>query len=144
MARVVAGRRRPRWLSLLFLALLVTPTIEIAVIIGVGRVIGGWPTVALLVIESALGAWLMRREGNRAWNALSVALNTGRMPSRELADAALILIGGTLLLTPGFVSDILGFFIIAPPTRPVARRWLQLVIERRLAQRVGIVRGQVI
>lgn len=143
MARIVQGRRRPRWLTALFLALLVTPTIEIAVIIGVGRVIGGWPTVALLVIESALGAWLMRREGNRAWSALSVALNTGRMPSRELADGALILIGGTLLLTPGFVSDILGFFVIAPPTRPVARRWLQVVIERRLAQRVGIVRGQV-
>jgi UPF0716 protein FxsA len=118
-----------RWL---FLALLIVPTVEIAAIIGIGKVIGPWPTIALLVVESLLGAWLVRREGRRAWGALSSALRTGAMPSRELADAALILIGGTLLLTPGFVTDLVGFLFILPLTRPVARTLLEAAVARRL------------
>jgi UPF0716 protein FxsA len=129
---------------MVLVALLVTPLAEIAVIIGVGKVIGGWTTLALLLAESALGAWLVRREGRGAWDALRVALNSGRMPARELADAALVLIGGVLLLTPGFLTDVLGFFLIAAPTRPIARRWLQEIVERRLAQQAGIVRGEVL
>jgi UPF0716 protein FxsA len=122
----------------------VVPTAEIALIVGVGRVIGGWQTIVLLLLESALGAYLVKREGRRSWNALTVALNTGRMPGRELADAALVLIGGTLLLTPGFLTDLAGFCFILPFTRPVARRWLQGVVERRLLQRSGIIRGDVV
>lgn len=118
-----------RWV---FLALLLVPIIEIAALIGVGRVIGTWPTVALLVFESLLGAWLMRREGRRAWSALRGALQTGAMPSRELADAALVLIGGTLLLTPGFVTDVVGFFFVLPLTRPFARGLLEAAVARRL------------
>jgi UPF0716 protein FxsA len=138
------GRRRPRWGWYVFLALLVVPVAEIAVIVAVGQVIGGWQTLALLLFESALGAYLVKREGRRSWQALRVALNTGQMPGRELADAALVLIGGTLLLTPGFLTDIVGFFFILPFTRPITRRWLQDVVERRLAQRSGIIRGEVI
>jgi UPF0716 protein FxsA len=137
-------RRRPRWVWLVFVALLVVPISEIAVIIWLGRAIGGWQTFALLLFESALGAYLVKREGRQSWRALSEALNTGRMPGRELADAALILIGGTLLLTPGFLTDFVGFFFILPFTRPISRRWLQGVVERRLAERSGIIRGEVI
>jgi UPF0716 protein FxsA len=115
-----------------FVLLLVVPVLEIAVIVAVGQVIGGWQTLLLLVLESLLGAWLVRREGARAWSALTTALNTGRMPSRELADAALVLVGGTLLLTPGFVTDVVGFFLILPFTRPVARGVLEQVVARRL------------
>lgn len=121
-----------RVLSLFALLLLIVPIIEIAVIIGVGRVIGTWPTIILLIIESAFGAWILKREGGRAWGALAGALRTGRMPSRELADAALVLIGGVLLLTPGFVTDIVGFFLILPMTRPVTRRLLEALVARRL------------
>jgi UPF0716 protein FxsA len=138
------GRRRPTWAWLVFLALLVVPVAEIALIIAVGRVIGGWETLALLLVESALGAYLVKREGRRSWQALQGALNTGRMPGRELADAALVLIGGTLLLTPGFLTDFVGFFFILPFSRPITRRWLQGVVERRLVQRSGIIRGEVI
>jgi UPF0716 protein FxsA len=127
-----AKPRRPRWLALVFLLLLVVPAVEIAVIVAVGQVIGGWQTLLLLVLESLLGAWLVRREGARAWAALTTALNTGRMPSRQLADAALVLVGGTLLLTPGFVTDIVGFFFILPLTRPVARVALEQAVARRL------------
>jgi len=66
------------------------------------------------------------------------------MPGRELADAALVLIGGTLLLTPGFLTDLVGFFFILPFTRPITRAWLQGVVERRLLHRSGVIRGEVI
>jgi UPF0716 protein FxsA len=123
-----------RWV---FLALLVVPIVEIAAIIAVGRVIGGWQTLLLLVVESALGAWIVKREGARTWLALQEALRSGRMPSRQLADAALVLIGGTLLLTPGFVTDIVGFFFILPLTRPVTRAWLEALVARRLLGPLG-------
>jgi UPF0716 protein FxsA len=118
---------------LIGLALLVVPIVEIFVIIQVGQVIGGWPTVALLIVESALGAWLVKREGRRAWKALQTALETGKMPGRELTDGALVLIGGTLLLTPGFVTDIFGFFFVLPFTRPLARRAVTRFASRRAA-----------
>ncbi len=122
---------------MIFLALLVVPTVEIAVIIGVGKVIGAWPTVLLLLAESLFGAWLVRREGGRAWASLRDALRSGLMPSRQLADAALVLIGGTLLLTPGFVTDLVGFGFVLPWTRPVARRVLEAAVSRRLLGDTG-------
>ena len=127
-----------RWSGGLLLALLLLPLLEIAVILAVGRTIGGWPTFGLLLAESALGAWLVRREGSRAWNALATALRSGRMPSRELTDAALVLVGGTLLLTPGFVTDIAGFFFVLPFTRALTRPILAAVFQRRL---LGMVVG---
>ncbi len=129
VTRVGAARR---WPWLLTLALLVVPTAELAVIIWVGQQIGGWPTLALLFVESALGAWLVRREGARTWRALAGALNSGRMPSKQLSDAALVLVGGTLLLTPGFLTDLVGFFFILPVTRPLARGVLETVVTRKL------------
>jgi len=119
------------------LALLVVPIVEIFVIIQIGQVIGGWPTVALLLVESALGAWLIKREGRRAWKALQTSFQTGKMPGRELTDAALVLVGGTLLLTPGFVTDIFGFFFVLPFTRPLARRWMSAFFGRRFASQLG-------
>jgi UPF0716 protein FxsA len=116
---------------LIGLGLLVVPIVEIYVIIQVGHAIGGWPTVGLLILESALGAWLVKREGRRAWKALQSALETGKLPGRELTDGGLVLIGGTLLLTPGFVTDIFGFFFILPFTRPLARRVVTRFINRR-------------
>jgi len=124
----------PWWLALGFL---LVPILEIFVIIQVGQVIGAWPTVVLLIVESALGAWLVKREGKRAWTALRTSMQTGRMPGRELGDAALVLIGGTLLLTPGFVTDIVGFFFVLPFTRSIARRLLAGMVTRRLLVQFG-------
>ena len=132
-----ARGRRPRVLRWVFLALLVVPVVEIAVIVAVGRAIGGWQTLLLLLLESLLGAWIVKREGGRTWVALREALRSGSMPSRQLADAALVLIGGTLLLTPGFVTDFAGFFFILPVTRPITRRWLEAAVARRLLGPLG-------
>ena len=116
---------------LLVVLFLVVPILEIYVIIQVGQVIGAVPTVVLLIAESLLGAWLVKREGRRAWEALQSAIGSARLPSRELADGALVLVGGTLLLTPGFLTDIVGFFLILPFSRPLARRALAWVVTRR-------------
>lgn len=116
----------------LFLAFLIVPVLEIWTLIQIGQVIGGWQTVGLLILDSLLGAWLVRREGRRAWRALRQAVESGRMPDRELADGALIVAGGTLLLTPGFLSDIFGFICVLPFTRPLARRVLAWFFNRRV------------
>jgi UPF0716 protein FxsA len=128
-------RRVPWWvLALLFVVL---PVVEIYVLIRIGQTIGAWWTVLLLVADGVLGSWLMRREGGRAWAALRTALQSGRMPARELADAGLILVGGTLLLTPGFVSDVVGLFLVLPLTRPLARGMLTRFLTRRFVTGPG-------
>jgi UPF0716 family protein affecting phage T7 exclusion len=116
----------------LFLAFLLVPVLEIYVIIQVGQLIGGWPTVALLLAESLLGAWIVRHEGRRAWRSLRSAFAAGAMPDRELGDAALVLVGGVLLLTPGFVTDLFGFLFVLPFTRPLVRRTLARHFARRV------------
>jgi UPF0716 protein FxsA len=127
------GPRRRRWLRPALAAVfVVVPLVEIWAILQVGQLVGPWWTIVLLVLDSLVGAWLIRREGGRAWQALRAALQNGRMPAREIADGALILIGGTLMLSPGFVLDVAGILLILPFTRPVARRLLTRVVERRL------------
>jgi UPF0716 protein FxsA len=128
----MAQRRRTALGWALVLAFIVVPLVEIYVLIQVGQAIGPWWTILILVADSILGTWLIRREGGRAWRALQTALSSGRMPARELADGALILIGGTLMLAPGFVTDAVGILLILPFTRPVARRLLTTVVARRL------------
>jgi len=125
--------RKRRWVRPVLVAtFVVVPLLEIWAILQVGQLVGPWWTIALLVLDSMVGAWLIKREGGRAWQALRQALQGGRMPARELADAALILIGGTLMLSPGFVLDVAGILLILPFTRPFARRLLTTVVERRL------------
>ena len=124
-------RRRFPW-GLLVAAFILVPLVEIYVIIQVGQVIGAWWTILLLIADSIFGSWLVKREGSRAWEALRVTLQEGRLPHRELADGILILVGGLLMLTPGFVLDIVGAICILPFTRPLGRRFLSGVISRRL------------
>ena len=125
--------RRRSWLGWLLVVLFIAmPLVEIYVIIQVGQAIGPWWTILLLVIDSILGSWLIRHEGARAWRALREALDSGRMPAKELADGALILIGGTLMLAPGFVTDAFGVLMILPFTRPLFRRLLTGVVANRL------------
>ncbi|GEP38417.1 hypothetical protein NPS01_20800 [Nocardioides psychrotolerans] len=136
-------RRRGRLGWLVVLLLIVVPLAEIYVLIQVGQVIGPWWTILLLIIDSIIGGWLIRREGARAWKALNAAIGSGRMPARELADGALILIGGTLMLSPGFVTDALGILLILPVTRPIFRGMLTGFVTRRVVMTAtgGAMRG---
>ncbi|ROR90739.1 FxsA family protein [Nocardioides aurantiacus] len=128
-------RRFPWWL--LGVAFVVVPLVEIWTIIQVGQVIGAWWTLGLLVLSGVVGSWLVKREGARTMRAFRDALSAGRMPHRELADGILILVGGTLMLTPGFVSDVLGILMILPVTRPLGRTVLAGAISRRLVASGG-------
>jgi UPF0716 protein FxsA len=123
---------------LLVVAFVVVPIVELYVIVQVGQAIGVLPTIALLVLDSVLGAWLVRREGRRTWAAFRTALQSSRVPAKEVADGALVVFGGALLLTPGFTTDVLGLVCVAPPTRAVLRRALTGIVTRRLGV-VGVV-----
>ncbi|WP_232676864.1 FxsA family protein [Nocardioides sp. R-C-SC26] len=152
------ARRRRRFALVLLIALIAVPVVEIYVLIQVGQVIGPWWTVGLLLLASVVGSWLIKREGARAWRALRSAVDEGRMPAREIADGVLIVLGGALMLSPGFVTDAVGVLLILPLTRPLLRRILTGVLERRMvvvpggsdATRPGagpqgpIIRGEVV
>jgi len=125
---------------LLFLAFVVVPIAELYVLIQVGQLIGVLPTIVLLLVDSVVGAWLLRREGTKAWQAFRRALDEKRLPAREVADGALVIFGGALLLTPGFLTDVLGLLCILPPTRAGLRGVLTALVARRLGV-VGMAAG---
>ncbi len=108
-------------LVMLFIAV---PIAELYVLIQIGQAIGVLPTIALLILDSVLGAMLMRSQGRAAWMRFNRALAEGRVPGKEVLDSALVIFGGALLLTPGFLSDILGLILLLPPTRALVRRAL--------------------
>ncbi|QKG19321.1 FxsA family protein [Actinomadura verrucosospora] len=116
----------------LVLAFLLIPVVEIVLLVQVGEVIGVWPTLALLAAETALGAWIVRREGRRAWHVLQDTLRRGTVPDRELGDAALVMAGGVLLLIPGLITDVLGLLFVLPFTRPLVRRAGSRYAARRM------------
>ncbi len=108
----------------LVLLFIVVPIVEIYVIIQVGEAIGALWTIALLVADSILGSVLMGAQGRAAWRRFNDAIARGRVPAREVLDGVLVIFGGALLLTPGFVTDIFGLAFLLPPTRAVIRRLL--------------------
>jgi UPF0716 protein FxsA len=123
----------PLFLVLLFI---VVPIVELYVIIQVGGAIGVLPTIALLIADSVLGSLLMRHQGRSAWRRFNAALTEGRIPHREVLEGALVIFGGALLLTPGFVTDILGIILLIPPTRALVRQ----IVARRLLPRLVVSR----
>jgi UPF0716 protein FxsA len=101
------------------------------VIIQIGSLIGVWPTVALLLADALLGSLLLRHQGRGAWRRFNEALAERRFPGREVADGLMIAVGGTLLLTPGFITDVFGLLLLIPPTRAIGRRLLRGYVGRR-------------
>lgn len=115
------------------LVFLVVPLVELYVLIQVGSAIGALPTVALLVLMGVVGGWLMKREGLGVIRRVQSQLRTGHVPAAEVVDGFLILFGGALMLTPGFLSDALGLALLIPPVRALVRRGLARRLRRRLA-----------
>jgi UPF0716 protein FxsA len=120
--------------ALLIFVFIVVPLVELAIIIQVGELIGLGPTIVALLGISVLGAWLVRREGTRAWRNFRLALASGRVPADEVLVGALVLFGGALLLTPGFATDALGLLLMIPP----ARKAIAAVIKRQLGTRFTV------
>jgi UPF0716 protein FxsA len=121
-------------LPLLILLFILVPIVELAVIIQIGQLIGVWWTIALLVADSILGSLLMRHQGRTAWRRFQATIAEGRVPARETIDGALVIFGGALLLTPGFVTDIFGLLFLLPPTRAVIRRLLVARFATRMTR----------
>jgi UPF0716 protein FxsA len=117
--------------AILVVLFIVVPILELWVIIEVGSLIGVWPTIALLIADAMLGSLLLRHQGRGAWRRFNAALAERRFPGREVADGLLIAIGGTLLLTPGFLTDIVGLVLLIPPTRALVRRLMRGYVARR-------------
>jgi len=119
----------PLLLEILFI---VVPIAELAILIQVGQAIGIWWTIALLIADAVLGSMLARSQGRAVWRRFNLALQSGRPPAREVLDGTLVLFGGALLLAPGFLTDILGIFLLLPPTRAFVRA----VLVRRFMSRM--------
>jgi UPF0716 protein FxsA len=115
----------------LFIAL---PLAELYVILKVGDAIGAVWTILLLAADSVLGSVLLRAQGRSVWRRFNAALAEGKMPHREVIDGVLVIFGGAFLITPGFITDIVGVFLLLPPTRSVIRR----IAVRRLGRRVTV------
>jgi UPF0716 protein FxsA len=124
---------------ILVLAFIVVPLAELAVIIAVGNTLGLLPTLVLLLAISVAGAWLAKREGLAAWRRFQLAVAEGRVPTVEVADGAMVLLAGALLLTPGFLTDVVGVLLLLPPTRAALRRMVPRLAARRLRRRGGRV-----
>ncbi|HEX9991607.1 MAG TPA: FxsA family protein [Acidimicrobiales bacterium] len=121
---------------LLGLLFLVVPIAELAVILQVAHGIGVLNTIAVLVLVSVVGAWLVKREGVGVLRRLQRSVDRGQLPHRELVDGGLILLAGALLITPGFLSDVLGVVLLLPPTRAVVRAAVLARVRRRVAAKV--------
>ena len=129
-----APMRRRLLLPLLVVGFIVISVVEVWLLTEVGSVIGVPWTLVILVAEALIGAWLMRREGRKAWAALTDAYSTGKMPTGQLADAALVLVGGIMLILPGFFTDVIGLICLLPFTRPLARRLIGLILARHVSK----------
>src|SRR3954468_20809096 len=119
-------------LTLLFI---LVPIAELYVIIQVGHVLGVLNTLALLVVMGFLGAWLMKREGLGVLRRAQRQIDAGVVPGRELVDGALIVLGGALMLAPGFLTDIVGMFLLLPPVRATIRGFVRRRLPRRFVYR---------
>jgi UPF0716 protein FxsA len=109
-------------IALIFIILFIAvPVVELWLILQVGEMIGVMSTIALLLLDSLLGAWLVKSQGAAVWRNFRGAVDAGRIPANEAVDGFLVILGGTLLLVPGFLSDIVGILLIAPPTRRLLR-----------------------
>jgi UPF0716 protein FxsA len=120
-------------LVLLFVLFIVVPIAELYVIIQVGQAIGVLPTIAILIADSLIGSFLLKVQGRAAWRRFNAAISEGRVPTREVLDGVLVVFGGALLLTPGFISDIVGILFLLPPTRAIIRRIALANVAARMA-----------
>lgn len=117
--------------SWLFLVFLIVPIIEIVLFYLVGQWIGIWPTLALVVFTAVLGSMLVSRQGRETWVRLKVQIASGESPSATLVHGAMILVAGALLLTPGFLTDAIGFTLLVPAAREAMRTWFVRRMQSR-------------
>jgi len=117
---------------------IVIPLIELIILVKVGSYIGLWPTILIVVLTGIVGAALARYQGFIIINKIRSDVSSGRVPARELIDGLLVLIGGIVLLTPGFITDICGFFLLIPFTRNLIKGFVRSQFERMVNYKTTI------
>jgi UPF0716 protein FxsA len=121
-------------LGRLLLLFLLTPAIELGVLIQVDQLIGFGPTIGLIVATGIVGSYLARREGVNTWRRLNERLSAGDLPGKELVDGAIILVAGALLVTPGVLTDVVGFLGLIPPSRALFRKALMRRFQSKMRE----------
>lgn len=121
-------------LGRLILLFLLTPAVELGLLIQVDQLIGFWPTIGLIIATGIVGSYLARREGLSTWKRLNQRLQAGELPGTELANGVIILVAGALLVTPGVLTDVIGFLGLIPPTRALIRRFLIRRFQGKIQQ----------
>ncbi len=121
---------------LLLLVFIVLPIAEIYVIVKVGEAIGILPTLALLIVDGFVGAAVARSQGAATWRRFNEAIAAGRVPTKEVLDGAMVIVGGAFLLAPGFITDVIGLLLLLPPTRALFRGLVTRMARRRMVVRV--------
>jgi len=121
-------------LGRLLMLFLLTPAVELGLLIQVDRLIGFWPTIGLIVATGIAGSFLARREGLNTWRQLNQRLGAGDLPGKELIDGVIILMAGALLVTPGVLTDVIGFLGLLPPTRALIRRLVMRRFRRKMEE----------
>ena len=119
-------------LGRLILLFLLTPAIELGLLIQVDQMIGFWPTIGLIIATGVAGSYLAKREGLSTWQRLNERLNEGGLPGKELIDGVIILVAGALLVTPGVLTDVVGFMGLLPPTRALIRKLIMRRIKKKM------------
>ncbi|WKA56164.1 FxsA family protein [Planococcus shixiaomingii] len=115
-----------------FLALVIVPTLELALLIWAGGKIGFFPTIAIIVATGLVGAYLAKKKGLKAIRDVQEALNNFQAPADQLISAAFVLVGGILLLTPGFISDAVGFSMLFTPTQKLYKPIVYRLIQKKM------------
>ncbi len=113
----------------LFLLFTATPLVELAILIKLGEVFGFFHTFALVIITGAIGAWLARSQGVKVVNEFRQSVDEGAMPADPLIEGLMIVVGGAFLVTPGVITDLLGFALVIPFTRKLLRRFVKRYIR---------------
>jgi len=120
--------------QIVFLVVLVVPFLEIYLLLQIGGLIGPVPTILLVVLTAVLGTALLRQQGLATWQRFQQSMAQGAIPAYEIVEGPIILVGGALLLTPGFITDLMGLACLLPPSR---RRIARYILENHLLQAAG-------
>ncbi len=128
-------------LLVLFVVFIIVPLAELYVILKVGDSIGWALTIGLLAADSVLGTVLLRSQGRAVWRRFQEAMAAGRMPHQEVQDGVAVIFGAAFLITPGFLTDLLGFALLLPPTRALILRLSRRRLARFMSDRVVVRRG---
>ncbi|WP_440896089.1 FxsA family protein [Amphibacillus sp. Q70] len=118
-----------KWLLLLMISI---PTLEIALFIWAGSHVGGWSIIGLIVLTGLIGGTLAKQQGIDTLRRAQQSMQNGQRPTEEIFDGICILLGGILLLTPGFITDVVGLILLLPFTRPLLKNWFKAIIQNMI------------